>query len=260
MPRYALKIEYDGAPFHGWQRQTALASVQGAIESALLKIDPENTGIQGAGRTDTGVHALGQVAHTDTTAPWEPFRLKEALNYHLKPAPIAIVDCAAVADDFHARFDARERHYLFRLMSRREPLVHEIGKVWQVKHRLDLAAMQEAAAHLIGEHDFTTFRATHCQALSPVKTLDEITITQTNHPHTTEFRFTLRARSFLHNQVRSIVGTLEHIGAGRWQPDDIRRALIAKDRTKCGTVSPPHGLYLTHVHYPERPFLPKETP
>ena len=258
MPRYALKIEYDGTPFHGWQRQPALVSVQGAIESALVKIDPTNSGIQGAGRTDTGVHALGQVAHTDMAATWDPFRLKEALNYHLKPNPIAIVECARVSDEFHARFSARERQYLFRLISRRAPLVHDIGKVWQVKHPLDLAAMQAGAAHLIGQHDFTTFRATHCQAQSPVKTLDQITISQINHPHATEYQFTLRARSFLHNQVRSIVGTLEHVGAHRWPPEQVRDALRAKDRTKCGTVSPPHGLYLTHVHYPERPFSQKD--
>jgi tRNA pseudouridine38-40 synthase len=260
MPRYAFEIEYNGAPFHGWQRQKTLPSVQGALESALLKIDPSNAGVQAAGRTDTGVHANGQVAHTDMAAHWDTFRLQEALNYHLKPLPVAIVDCTATADDFHARFSARERRYTYRLVSRRAPLVHDTGKVWQVKHPLDAAAMQAAANHLTGLHDFTTFRATHCQALSPVKTLDEITVETLPLPHATEYRFHLRARSFLHNQVRSIVGTLEHVGAGRWHPDAVRDALDARDRHRCGTVAPPHGLYLTGVHYPERPFATKETP
>ena len=254
MPRYALKIEYNGAPFAGWQRQKGLPTVQQAIEEALRKLQPDFDGIQAAGRTDTGVHATGQVAHCDMDKDWEPFRLMEALNYHLKPRPVAIVDVAAVQDDFHARFSARERRYLFRLVSRRAPVVHDKGLVWQVKHPLDAKAMQQGADHLLGQHDFTTFRSSICQAKSPIKTLDELRIEQVDYPHGHEFRFHVRARSFLHNQVRSFVGTLERVGAGAWEPEDVRNALEARDRTACGPVSPPQGLYLAHVHYPELPF------
>ncbi|WP_076486212.1 tRNA pseudouridine(38-40) synthase TruA [Rhodobacter aestuarii] len=254
MPRYALKIEYDGGPFAGWQRQADQPSVQGAIEAALARLEPGAHTIAAAGRTDAGVHATGQVAHADLTKNWDPFRLCEALNYHLKPNPVAIVACARVDEDFHARFSANERRYLFRLVSRRAPMVLERGTVWQVQNVLNADAMREAAAYLIGHHDFTTFRATMCQAKSPVKTLDEITLEEVEIPHGTEFRFTLRARSFLHNQVRSIVGTLERVGAGSWAPEDVAKALAAKDRSACGPVSPPHGLYLTGVGYPQDPF------
>ncbi len=254
MPRYALKIEYDGAPFAGWQRQRDQPSVQGAIEAALGKLQPGEHTIAAAGRTDAGVHANGQVAHCDLEAEWDPFRLSEALNHHLRPDPVAIVACAAVSEDFHARFSAVERQYIFRLMSRRAPMVHGGGGVWRVRHALDLAAMREGAAHLIGLHDFTTFRASMCQALSPVKTLDECRIEAHPLAHGTEFRFHLRARSFLHNQVRSIVGTLERVGAGAWAPDDVRAALEACDRAACGPVCPPEGLYLDHVGYPDDPF------
>jgi len=250
MPRYALKIEYDGAPFAGWQRQADQPSVQGALEAALARLERDVPTIAAAGRTDAGVHAWGQVAHCDMGRAWDPFRLSEALNYHLKPLPVAIVACASVPDDWHARFSAVERHYVFRLIARRAPLTHDAGRAWQVKQRLDIAAMQAGAAHLIGRHDFTTFRATHCQADSPVKTLDEITLTETPAPHGQEIRFFLRARSFLHNQVRSIVGTLEHVGTGSWRPEDVKTALEARDRAACGTVCPPHGLYLSHVRYP----------
>ncbi|RFP90170.1 tRNA pseudouridine(38-40) synthase TruA [Rhodobacteraceae bacterium 63075] len=254
MPRYALKIEYDGGPFVGWQRQTAQTSVQGTIEAALAKLEPGTHKIAAAGRTDAGVHALGQVAHADLTRDWEPFRLSEALNYHLRPAPIAITACAEVAPDWHARFSALERHYLFRLLSRRPPAVHLRGRVWHVKPRLDMAAMQAGAAHLVGKHDFTTFRSTVCQADSPVKTLDEITITEHDAPAGREFRFFLRARSFLHNQVRSIVGSLERVGAGSWPPEQVKAALEARDRAACGPVCPPQGLYLSEVIYPDDPF------
>lgn len=249
MPRYALKIEYDGAPFSGWQRQKDHPSVQGAVEAALAKLEPDVPTIAAAGRTDAGVHALGQVAHCDMAKAWTPFRLSEALNYHLKPDPVAIVACAAVDDDFHARFSAVERQYLFRLVARRAPLVHERGGVWRVGHDLDLAAMRAGAERLIGRHDFTTFRAVHCQADSPVKTLDELRIEEHPYPGGREFRFYVRARSFLHNQVRSFIGTLEHVGAGSWTPDDVTRALEARDRAACGTVSPPQGLYLAGVRY-----------
>ncbi len=254
MPRYALKIEYDGLPFAGWQRQDGPETVQGAVEAALAKLEPRAHTIAAAGRTDAGVHATGQVAHCDLDRDWDPFRLSEALNYHLKPAPIAILAARVVAPDWHARFDALERRYLFRLLSRRAPATHDKGYVWRVNNSLDLAAMQTGAAHLIGQHDFTTFRSTMCQAKSPIKTLDEVTITEHAVPYGHEFRFRLRARSFLHNQVRSIVGTLERVGAGSWTADRVAEALAAKSRAECGPVCPPHGLYLTEVVYPEDPF------
>lgn len=255
MPRYALLIDYDGSPFNGWQRQAAgQPSVQAAIEAALGKLEPGPHTIAAAGRTDAGVHATGQVAHCDLSRDWEPFRLSEALNHHLKPAPVAILRVARVAEDFHARFSATERRYLFRLVARRAPVTHDRGLVWQVQNPLDLRAMQAGAAHLIGLHDFTTFRSTMCQSKSPVKTLDEITISERALPGGVEYRFALRARSFLHNQVRSIVGTLERVGAGSWQPDDVRDALAARDRAACGPVCPPQGLYLTGVGYPADPF------
>ncbi len=186
--------------------------------------------------------------------PPQFFRLSEALNYHLKPAPIAILAAARVADDFHARFAATERRYLFRLVSRRAPVVLEAGRVWQVLAPLDAERMRQGAAHLIGHHDFTTFRSSTCQAASPQKTMDEITIDEIAVPHGQEFRFHLRARSFLHNQVRSIVGTLERVGAGSWAPEDVRTALAAQDRAACGPVCPPQGLYLAGVSYPQDPF------
>lgn len=254
MPRYALKIEYDGGPFAGWQRQSGQPSVQQAIEEAIRRIDPDAPGIGAAGRTDSGVHATAQVAHCDLGRAWEPFRLMEALNHHLKPAPVAIVAAARVADDFHARFSALERRYLFRLVSRRAPVTHDAGLVWQVRQSLDAAAMREGAARLVGRHDFTTFRSTLCQAASPVKTLDRFDLEVLPYPGGTEFRFHLRARSFLHNQVRSMVGTLERVGAGGWTPEDVTRALDARDRAACGPVSPPQGLYLCGVEYPQDPF------
>ena len=254
MPRYALKIEYHGAPFVGWQRQVDLPSVQGAIEAALAKLEPRDHTIAAAGRTDAGVHGLGQVAHCDMDKTWDPFRLSEALNYHLKPAPVAILNCAQVADDWHARFSALERHYLFRILSRRAPSAHLGELVWQVPHQLDVAAMQKGADYLVGKHDFTTFRSSICQALSPVKTLDELSIRQIDGPSGPEMRFTVRARSFLHNQVRSFVGTLECVGSSAWAPIDVKHALEACERQACGTVSPPHGLYLAHVSYPEDVF------
>lgn len=254
MPRYALKVEYNGAPFAGWQRQADQPSVQGAIETALARLEPGPHTIAAAGRTDAGVHGLGQVAHCDLKKDWEPFRLSEALNYHLKPQPVAILACARVDDDWHARFSATERRYLFRLLMRRAPATHDKGLVWHVRNPLDLDAMREGAAHLIGHHDFTTFRSTICQAKSPVKTLDEITIEPATGLSGPEFHFRLRARSFLHNQVRSIVGTLERVGAGAWAPADVATALAARDRAACGPVCPPHGLYLAAVRYPDDPF------
>jgi tRNA pseudouridine38-40 synthase len=254
MPRFALKIEYHGGPFAGWQRQSGQPSVQQAVETALRALEPDAPGIAAAGRTDAGVHATGQVAHCDLTKEWDPFRLSEALNWHLKPARVAVLAAARVADDFHARFSAVERRYLFRLVARRAPVTHDAGLVWQVLHPLDAAAMRAGAAHLIGNHDFTTFRSALCQSASPVKTLDTIEIEEIALPHGQEYRFRLRARSFLHNQVRSIVGTLERVGAGAWPPARVAEALAARDRAACGPVSPPQGLYLTHVGYPTDPF------
>ena len=254
MPRYALKIEYHGKPFAGWQRQKGPVTVQEAIETALARVEPGPFTIAAAGRTDAGVHALGQVAHCDMAQDWDPFRLSEALNYHLKPAPVAIVDCAAVPDDWHARFSATGRRYLFRVLMRRAPATHQAGLVWQVRNTLDVSAMQAGADHLTGRHDFTTFRSSICQADSPVKTLDRLDVTAVDTPSGPEVHFDVRARSFLHNQVRSFVGTLERVGSGAWEPDDVRTALAACDRAACGPVSPPEGLYLHHVTYPQDPF------
>jgi len=254
MPRYAFSVEYDGAPFVGWQRQINQPSVQGAIETALAKLETGPHTIAAAGRTDAGVHGIAQVAHCDLTRNWTPFRLTEALNFHLKPLPIAITRCALVPDDWHARFSALERQYLFRIISRRAPLTFDAGQMWRVNHMLDLSAMQAGAHYLIGRHDFTTFRSTMCQSNSPVKTLDELRITQVDHTYGTEFRIHVRARSFLHNQVRSFVGTLERVGSGAWQPGDVKTALAARDRAACGPVSPAKGLYLAGVVYPTDPF------
>jgi tRNA pseudouridine38-40 synthase len=254
MPRYALKLEYDGAPFAGWQRQADQPSVQGALEAALARLEADVPSIAAAGRTDAGVHATGQVAHCDMARDWDPFRLSEALNWHLKPAPVAVVAAARVPEDWHARFSAIERRYTYRVICRRAPLVHQAGRAWHVRGDLDFAAMAEAGKHLIGRHDFTTFRASICQAKSPVKTLDDLRVEAVALANGREIRFHLRARSFLHNQVRSIVGTLERVGAGAWTPDDVARALAAADRAACGPVAPPDGLYLTGVGYPEDVF------
>lgn len=256
MPRYALKVEYHGGPFAGWQRQSDVPSVQAVIEGALARLEAGEHRIAAAGRTDAGVHAIGQVAHCDLTRDWDPFRLSEALNYHLKPHPVAIRACAPVAEDWHARFSALERRYLFRLLYRRAPATFEAGLVWQVKNMLNAERMREAAAHLVGHHDFTTFRSSICQAKSAVKTLDELRIEEVEGPSGSELQFHLRARSFLHNQVRSIVGTLERVGSGAWTPQGVRDALEARDRKACGPVCPPGGLYLAGVEYPEDPFAP----
>lgn len=250
MPRYALKIEYNGSGFAGWQRQDGLPTVQGAVEAALARLEPGVPSIAAAGRTDSGVHALGQVAQCDMGKAWDPFRLSEALNYHLKPAPVAVVAAARVSDDWHARFSAVERRYVYRMICRRAPLVFEAGLAWRVPQMRDAEAMHVAAQHLLGQHDFTTFRASECQAKSPVKTLDQLNVTAEGD----EIRFEVRARSFLHNQVRSFVGTLERVGAGAWTAEDVRDALEAKDRAACGPVAPGDGLYLVGVGYPEDPF------
>lgn len=246
MQRYRLTLEYHGAPFVGWQRQENGLSVQAALEAALAELG-EDARVTGAGRTDRGVHALAQVAHVDLARDWEPFRLMEALNHHLRPAPIAVLEARRTGPDFHARYSARRRHYLYRIVQRRAPLALEAGLAWHVRYPLDLAAMREGAEALIGHHDFTTFRSVQCQSASPVKTLDSILIEQQG----SEISFRLNARSFLHNQVRSIVGTLERVGAGRWQAAKVGEVLAARDRTRCGPVAPPQGLYLEGVDYPD---------
>ena len=245
MPRYKLTLEYHGGPFVGWQRQASGASVQGALEAALRALEPDAPSIAGAGRTDAGVHATGQVAHCDLARDWEPFRLAEALNWHLKPDPVAVLAAERVADDFHARFSALRRRYLYRVVCRRAPLTIERRLAWRLPHELDAAAMQAAADLLVGKHDFTTFRSAQCQAESPVKTLDEFRIEREGE----EIRFHLAARSFLHNQVRSFVGTLERVGAGKWPVSQVAEALAARDRAACGPVAPPEGLYLSEVDY-----------
>ena len=245
MPRYKLTLEYHGAPFVGWQRQDNGPSVQGALEAALRALEPDAPAIAGAGRTDAGVHATGQVAHCDLAREWEPSRLAEALNWHLKPDPVAVVLAERVADDFHARFSATGRRYLYRIVCRRAPLAIERGLAWRLPHDLDVEAMQAAADLLLGKHDFTTFRSAQCQAASPVKTLDEFRVEREGE----EIRCHLAARSFLHHQVRSFVGTLERVGAGKWPVRQVAEALAARDRAACGPVAPPDGLYLSEVIY-----------
>lgn len=254
MPRYALQIDYHGGGFAGWQRQSGQVSVQEVLEAALRQLEPAMAGVVAAGRTDAGVHATAQVVHCDLERPWDAFRLREALNFHLRGQRVAVLAAAPVPADFHARFSALERRYLFRIQARRAPLTHDAGLVWRVVRRLDLAAMRAGAACLVGKHDFTTFRAAHCQARSPVKTLDEIRIEERPVAGGLEYRIDLRARSFLHNQVRSIVGTLERVGAGAWEPDRVRAALEARNRAECGPVCPPDGLYLAGVSYRVDPF------
>ena len=254
MPRYALLIEYHGGAFSGWQWQEDRPSVQGVVEAAIAKLEPSAPRVAAAGRTDAGVHALGQVVTVDLERVWTPYRLCAAVNYHMKPHLVAVRQVAEVAPDFHARFSATGRRYLYRLVSRQAPLTVERGLAWQVPHALDLAAMQAGARYLLGKHDFTTFRSSMCQAESPVKTLDLLEISAETSEAGMTFVFDVRARSFLHNQVRSFVGTLERVGAGAWTPEDVRAALEARDRAACGPVCPPHGLYLAGVTYPDTPF------
>jgi tRNA pseudouridine38-40 synthase len=256
MHRYALLIEYDGAPFHGWQRQAeGRPSVQQRIETALAALGEASARVQGAGRTDAGVHAEGQVADVTLGREWVPERLRAAINAHLQPDPVAILAVARVGADFSARFSAVGRRYRYSVLCRAAPPVLERGRVWHRRQELDLEAMREAARHLIGRHDFTTFRATLCQARSPVRTLDRLDITTEARPgNGIVLHLEVEARSFLHNQVRSIVGTLERVGAGAWAPADVARALAARDRAACGPVAPPQGLCLTGVRYPADPF------
>jgi tRNA pseudouridine38-40 synthase len=247
MPRYRLRIEYDGTPYVGWQRQDNGPSVQGAIEAAILSLTGETVSIRGAGRTDSGVHAMGQVAHADLSRSWKDHTLRNALNAHLGMAGerVAILDAAEVPDDFDARFSAKKRHYLYRLISRKAPLALEANRAWFVTKELDHEAMHEAGQMLVGRHDFTTFRAAQCQANSPIRTIDRLEVTRSGD--LIEMR--VSAQSFLHNQIRSFAGTLKLAGEGKWTADDVRKALEAQDRKACGPVAPPDGLYFIAVDY-----------
>jgi tRNA pseudouridine38-40 synthase len=245
MPRYKLIIEYDGTPFVGWQMQDNGASVQGALIDAIAAFSGEPVTLQGAGRTDAGVHALGQVAHVDLVKDWDVNNVRDAINFHLRPRPIAVLTAEQVAADFDARFSATNRHYLYRIVNRRADLALDDQRAWRVARPLDTAAMHEAAQQLVGKHDFTTFRAAECQAKSPVKTLDRLDVAQDGD----DVQISASARSFLHHQVRSMVGSLVHVGEGKWTSGDLATALAARDRSACGQVAPPHGLYLVRVEY-----------
>lgn len=248
MQRWKLTIEYDGKPFVGWQRQENGSSVQATVEHAILKLTSENVTITAAGRTDAGVHGRGQVAHADIEKPFDARKLQDAINAHLRPHPVAIVKTEKVSDTFHARFDATARHYVYRIINRRSPLTIEAGYAWQIAVELDDIAMHTAAQYLVGHHDFTTFRASECQAKSPIKTLDVLGVSRRGE----NVEIAASARSFLHHQVRSIVGSLKLVGTGKWQPHEMHDALDARDRSACGPVAPPDGLYLMKVDYNAR--------
>jgi tRNA pseudouridine38-40 synthase len=245
MPRYKLTVEYDGAPFCGWQVQADQISVQGVLTEAIEALSGQKTLVQGAGRTDAGVHARAQVAHVDLAKDWDTDTVRDALNAHLRPYPIAILSAERAADDFNARTSAVKRHYLYRIINRRADLTLEAGYAWRVPRPLDANAMYQAAQRLVGKHDFTTFRSTECQAKSPVKTLDVLAVERNGE----EINVSAKARSFLHNQVRSMVGSLVAVGEGKWSADDLGKALNARDRAACGQVAPPDGLYLMKVDY-----------
>ena len=245
MPRYRLLVEYDGRGYAGWQRQENGASIQAALEEAIFRLSGERCNVTGAGRTDAGVHARGQVAHFDLRRAYPSATVRDALNAHLRPQPIAVLEAAICAGDFHARFSATARNYEYRILCRRAPPALDIGRVWHVARALDCGAMQAGAGFLIGQHDFTSFRAAECQAQSPVKTLDVFDICAEGD----EIRCVARARSFLHHQVRSMVGTLKLVGEGKIRPTDVSVILEAKDRSACGPVAPPEGLTLVAVEY-----------
>ena len=245
MPRYKLTIEYDGTPFVGWQLQDNGTSVQGVLTAAIAAFSGETIALQGAGRTDAGVHALGQVAHFDLAREHDTDTVRDAINAHLRPHPVAVLKAEQAAADFDARRSALRRHYLYRIANRRPDLALDRARAWRVPRPLDGAAMHAAAQRLLGKHDFTTFRSTECQAKSPVKTLDRLDVERAGD----ELRVTAVARSFLHNQVRSMVGSLVAVGEGKWSADDLARVLAARDRAACGPVAPPDGLYLVRVDY-----------
>ncbi|MDB5571232.1 MAG: tRNA pseudouridine(38-40) synthase TruA [Hyphomicrobiales bacterium] len=245
MPRFKLTIEYDGGPFVGWQRQANGVSVQGELERAVLACTGSPALVAGAGRTDAGVHATGQVAHIDLERAWDPDKLRGALNFHLRPSPIAVLEIDRAADDFDARFSAVQRHYVYAILNRRAPAALTRNAVWHVARRLDADAMHAAAQALIGKHDFTTFRASECQAASPVRTMEKLAVVRTGDL----VEIHASARSFLHHQMRSITGSLEHVGSGKWRAEDLRAALASRDRARCGTVAPPQGLRLVRVDY-----------
>lgn len=249
MARYKLTIEYDGTPYAGWQRQAGQHSVQAALEQAIAAFSGEQVTVKGAGRTDAGVHALGQVAHIDLARDWKADTVRDAVNAHLREAGETVTCLLAehCPGDFDARFSAVRRSYLYRILTRRAPPALDAGRVWWVSRRLDTEAMAEAARRLTGRHDFTTFRSVQCQAKSPVKTLDRLDVTCNGE----EIEIRAVARSFLHNQVRSLAGTLKKVGEGGWTANDVAKALEARDRSRCGPVAPPHGLYLVAVEYPD---------
>lgn len=247
MPRYKLTIEYDGTGLVGWQRQANGPSIQAAVERALTAITGAEVPIRGAGRTDAGVHAVGQVAHADLARDWRPDVLRDALNAHLRPSRIAIVKAEPVPDTFDARFSAVRRHYVYKIINRRSPLALEAGRAWLVKRNLDAEAMHAAAQVLVGRHDFSTFRDAECQAASPVRTLERLDVVRQGDI----IEIYASARSFLHHQVRSMVGSLEHVGSGKWTGEDLKAALDAHDRSRCGMVAPAAGLYFLAVDYPE---------
>jgi tRNA pseudouridine38-40 synthase len=247
MPRYKLTIEYDGTPFVGWQRQANGQSVQQALEAALQRFASESAVITGAGRTDAGVHATGQVGHVDLSYNWRSDEIRDAMNFHLRPHPISVVRVEAVSDDFQARFSAIRRHYVYRILNRRAPAALQRNCVWHIARALNADAMHEAAQQLLGHHDFSTFRASECQANSPMRTLERLDVVRTGDI----IEIHASARSFLHHQVRSITGSLEHVGSGKWRVEDLVAALEAKDRRRCGTVAPPTGLCFTQVDYPD---------
>ncbi len=248
MPRYRITIEYDGTPYAGWQVQSNGPSVQGHLAAAIAAFTGETVDLHGAGRTDAGVHARGQVAHFDLDRPRDLRAIRDAINAHLRPQPISILDAAEVAAAFDARFSATARHYLYRIVNRRADLALDRHRAWQVGRSLDAGAMHEAAQLLVGHHDFTTFRSVHCQAKSPLKTLDRLDVMRFGEA----IDIRASARSFMHNQVRSMVGSLKFVGEGKWRKSDLARALAAKDRAACGVVAPAEGLYLMAVDYAEK--------
>ena len=252
MPRFALTIEFDGTPFQGLQRQKHGPSVQQSIEEAIVRVTGEEAVLHSAGRTDTGVHALAMRSHVDLSKDMDPFRLSEALNAHLRPDPIAITACEIVPDDWHARFSCKGRSYVYRILNRRAPLTLAKDRVWQVVPVLDAEAMHEAAQTLVGRHDFTTFRSVQCQAKDPVKTLDRLDVEEALTEFGREIRIQAQARSFLHHQVRSMVGCLKLVGQGTWPVERMAQALTARDRAELGLNAPPHGLYFMAATYPER--------